>query len=217
MVRRPLASTVAVAVLAVGAAACSDDDAAPPTTTASPVTTAATTTAPPVTTAATTAATTTLPPTTTVDVEAIKAQVAADYLKTAQAVEDLLRNPTLDDLDARLAEIAVPGSFMDTGIRQTIEAYVANGQHVVPGSPDYSDSTVESVELVGSPADGRATVRVCVVTNSKLVDSSGLVVGGISSLTAAELEQPMQLTADGWRQSDQTTGLSRHDNTTTCA
>src|SRR5262245_37485524 len=95
MVRRPLPSTVAVDVLAVGATTCSDDERAAPTTTVPSATTEATITVPS-TTPPTTEATTTLPPTTTVNVDAIKAQVAADYLKTAQAVEDLLRNPTLD-------------------------------------------------------------------------------------------------------------------------
>ena len=219
MVKRPLASTVVVAMLAVGFAACGDDDDSAPTTILPPVTTDATTvasTAPP-TTESTTTTTTTLPPTTTVDVEAIKAQVAADYLKTAQAVEDLLRNPTLDNLDARLAEIAVPGSPSFTGIQATVQDDVSKGQHVAPGSPDYSDSSVESVEIVGDPAEGRAVVTVCLVTNSILVDSNGQKVGGTSAVTAAKFTQPMQRTTDGWRQSDEGTRVSIQENATTCA
>jgi hypothetical protein len=214
VVKRPLASTVVVAVLVF--AACGDDDDSAPTTILPPGTTESTTTSTSTTTTTTTT-TTTLPPTTSVDVEAIKAQVAADYVKTAQAVEDLLRNPTLDNLDARLAEIAVPGSFVSNGIRSTIQNYVANGQHAAPGTPDYSDWTVESVDLIGGLADGRADVTACLVTNSVLVDSTGQTVGGVRTLTAAKIRQPMQVTSEGWRQSDQATALSQQEDTATCA
>jgi hypothetical protein len=219
VVKRPLASTVVVAVLVF--AACGDDDDSAPTTILPPATTEATTTvastAPPTTESTTTTITTTLPPTTTVDVEAIKAQVAADYVKTDQALEDLLRIPTTEGLESRLAAIAVPGSFVSESVRATIEEYVAKGEHLAPGTPDYSDSTVEAVDFSGNPSEGRADVVVCAVTNSVVVDASGAQVGGVTAVTAARLRQPMQLTSGGWRQADQATGLSIQQGTNTCA
>jgi hypothetical protein len=203
-------------MLGVVLAGCGDDDDSAPSTTA-PVTTDVATTASTTTTSSTTTTTTTSPPTTTVDVEALKAQITGDYLKTAQAVEDLLRNPTLDGLDDKLTAIAVPGSYSFTSIRATVEDFVAKGQRAAPGDPDYSDSSVQSVEMVGDPASGEAVVTVCRVTNQKLVDATGQVVGGATNVTAVKAQEPMMRTADGWRQADQGTQLSIQENATTCA
>jgi hypothetical protein len=208
---------VAAVVLGAVVAACGDDDDATPTTTSTPATTELATTVPATTDPATTSSPpTTAAPTTTVDVETLKAQIAADYLKTAQAIKALTRDPTLDRLEDRLAEIAVPGSYVFDAVRTNVQSLVSKGQHVAPGTPDYSDTIVEDVELLGAPSQGRAEVTVCLVTNQVLVDSSGQQVGGLSSVTAAKVREPMQRTRDGWRQSDQGTRVSIQDGKT-CA
>jgi hypothetical protein len=214
----PSRTLAAAAVVAVALAGCTDDDdASPATTTAAPVTTEVATTSVPSTTSATTTTTsptTTPAPSTTVDVVALKAQIAADYLTTEQASEDLSRNPTLDRLDEKVAAIATPGSTQFESVRQSVQNLVARGQRVAPGTPDYSESSVESVEL---DEDGAAQVTACLVTNQVLVDSSGQTVGGLSDVTAAKIRQPMERTAEGWRQSDQGTRVSIREGATTCA
>ncbi len=73
-----------------------------------PATEAPATTASPATTESTT--TTVEATTTTVDVEALKAQIAADYLRSWELRRELTANPTLDGLDEQLAQISAPGS-----------------------------------------------------------------------------------------------------------
>ena len=80
--------TLAVAVSVATACSGDDDETEPsvPATTAAVTTEAPTSTEPPTTTerpTTTAAPTTALPPTTTVDVEALKAQIAADYERVA--------------------------------------------------------------------------------------------------------------------------------------
>ena len=92
----------ALAVLVAALAACNSDDEAEPETTPPPTTAAETTEAtdPPTTPESTAAPTTTDPPTTTqaptttVDVEALKAQIAADYERSWELFDELATNPT---------------------------------------------------------------------------------------------------------------------------
>jgi hypothetical protein len=214
----PSRTLAAAAVVAVALAGCTDDDEASPTTTAAPPATtevaSVPTTAEPSTTSATSPPPSTAMPTTTLDVEALKAQIAADYLKTEQASEDLSRNPTLDGLDEKVAAIATPGSSQFESVRQSVQNLVARGERVAPGTPDYSEASVESVELDGG---GAAQVTACLVTNQVLVDSSGQTVGGLNDVTAAKVRQPMERAAEGWRQSDQGTRVSIREGATTCA
>ncbi len=107
----------AVAAL-ITVAGCSgdDDEAGDPTEPAVESAATETTESPPETTSApsteatTTTTSTTVPPTTTISEEALKAQIAADYQRSWQLRRALTENPTLDDLDATLAQISAPGS-----------------------------------------------------------------------------------------------------------
>ena len=44
------------------------------------------------------------------DVEALKAEIAADYLRSWELRRELTENPTLEGLDEKLAQISAPGS-----------------------------------------------------------------------------------------------------------
>ena len=136
------AAFVAVALLA---AACSDDDAADPTTTPVTESTAASgddrrdddvhdrgrrrhvelddddhDPAPP----------------TTQSVDQLKAEIEAAYRDLDAKGYALLRNPTLDGLDAKVAEIAIPGQPVRRALGATrVTQLVQNGQYLVPDDP----------------------------------------------------------------------------------
>ena len=132
---------VAVTTLAMGVASCGDDDdddAVTSTTTvetaAASTTTPAPTTVPPTTAPPTTPAPT-APPSTTV--EQLEAQVAADVLRSWQLRDELLANPTLENLDARIAEMSAPGhpaSAVDQDDRSRSTS--SSGQRLVRTDPD---------------------------------------------------------------------------------
>ena len=67
--------------------------------------------------------------------------------------------PSLDGLDARAAEIAVPGSPYYVDLVDRVTTLVNNGQFAAPNTPDIRSVTVESVEL--SPPGGapRSSLR----------------------------------------------------------
>jgi hypothetical protein len=213
--------TLAVAVSVATACSGDDDGAEPGTTTAStpavtttePETTepAATTTDPPTT----SASPTTLPATTTLDVEALKAQIAADYERAWQSHEELVTNPTLDQLDDRLAQFVAPGSDSFNSVKAFVERLVADGQRVINGDPDYSTVTVEMVELIGGPPYAEATVTACQVTNRIRVDSAG-VPAQEPALIAIRQQQTVQRTLNGWLPSSNLTGLEQGDGITEC-
>ena len=108
----------------------------PPETTSVPSTQAPTTTS------------TTAPPSTTISEEELKAQIAADYQRSWQLRRELTENPTLDNLDATLAQISAPGLG---GLQHAPRAFVTDlvtlGERVVPGTPDEFRLDVEQVDL----------------------------------------------------------------------
>ena len=123
----------------------------PPETTESPATTESTTT-------------TVEPTTTTVDVEALKAEIAADYLRSWELRRELTANPTLDGLDEKLAQISAPGSEdYDNASELRSTSWSRRGERVVAGTPDEFRIDVESVELVGEPPHQEAVVTICFV------------------------------------------------------
>ncbi len=203
-----------VLVVALVVASCSGDDDADPTTTQPPVTTPPTTAAPTTTTSSTT---TLLATTTTVDpVEALKAEVAEAFVRTEQLREDLSRAPTLDGLEDKLAMLAVPGSPTYIGYLDFIQGLVERGERVVPGTPDWSEVRVESVEIVGDPSDGQAVMTACDVTNQAGVGPDGAIIEGSGQLSAARIRVPMQRTATGWLQTGETTGVGVWLEATEC-
>ena len=131
------------AAMATAAVGCSsgDDGGAEPTSVTS-VTTAPTTTQPRATTTAAATTTTTAtaepsttetaPPTTT---EAdLEAQIAADYVRSWELRNELTTNPTLENLDARVAEIAAVGTEEFTALKSFVEELVALGERTAPGN-----------------------------------------------------------------------------------
>jgi hypothetical protein len=129
------------------AAACDDGEADPAgdstvvsvtTTSTAAAETSAVSTEPTTTTtsAPTTIAPTTVPPPTTSPEDALKAQIAADYLAADAARYDLVHAPTLDQLEARVALVAAPGSaFFDLMVAR-VENLVAIGDIVTANDPD---------------------------------------------------------------------------------
>ena len=182
------------AALVLVAVACNgdDDDAVESSV---PETTAATTTsqAPETTEVPATTSTTVEATTTTVDVDALKAQITEDYLRSWQLRRELTANPTLDGLDEKLAQISAPGSESDSTMRQLIADLVANGERVVAGAPDLFRIDVEAIEF----GQDEATLTVCFVGNSQRVDSAGTVVLDLGTL-AVRTQQDVRRTANGW-------------------
>ena len=115
----------------------------PTTVTTTPATTAASpTTAERVTTPATTP-----PPPTLAPLDALKAQIAADYVRSSEATDALTRNPTLENLEAVAATIRAPDSPSYTGLIELITDLVATGDRIAAGDPDYSEVRVEQVDI----------------------------------------------------------------------
>ncbi|MET0326164.1 MAG: hypothetical protein ABW219_13130 [Ilumatobacteraceae bacterium] len=216
IVNRPVLA--AAAVVALLATSCTgDDDTADPTT--APVTTqqadttAVTTTEAVATTPAptdpptTTAAPTTEAPTTTIDEEALKAQIAADYQRSWANRNALAENPTLDGLDEKLAGIAVPGSGAYDAVRVFFRGLVDRGESVVPGTPDLFRIDVEDVELSDVTPLTEATVTICFISNRRRLDAQGNVIVGSDALIAARRLNKVQLTPNGWLPTDGFTDL----------
>jgi hypothetical protein len=86
----------------------------------------------------------------------------------------------------------------------------------VPGTPDWSEVRVESVELVGDPTSGEAVVTACSVTNEARVGPDGAVVLGSGALSAARIKEPMQLTSSGWLLAGPTTGVAIQQESSEC-
>jgi hypothetical protein len=208
-------------VVALVVTSCSGDDNADPTAASTPVTTVPATAAP-----TTVAVPSTLPPTTstlaatssTLDPgEALKAEVAAAFVRTEQLREDLSRAPTLDGLEDKLAMIAVPGSPTYIVYLDFFQGLVERGERVVPGTPDSSEVRVESVEFVGDPSDGQAVVTACDVTNEARVGPDGSVIEGSGGLLAARIKVPMQRTDSRWLQTGEATRVSIQREVTECS
>jgi hypothetical protein len=196
--------------VAITAAACSDDDAADPTTvvtestvrpeTREPATTTSTTEA---TTTSSSTTTTTSPPPTTQSVDQLKAEIEAAYRDLDAKGYALLQNPTLDGLDAKVAEVAVPGGAYAQALNDRVSKLVQNGQYVVPDDPSLDAVTIESIEITGQ---GSATVTACLVTNAltvKRADQSPIPGRSIPianpEVYASRVHETLLRTEAGWR------------------
>lgn len=190
----------AMVTMAVACDSGGDDEAEPTIPTAPETTTPETTTArpdttsPPTTEATTTVAT--VPPTTTED--DLKAQIAADYVRSWELREEIALNPTLDNLDARVAEIAAVGTPEFDALRVFVEELVATGERVVPNEPDVFTVTVKGVTLLGSTPYKEADVLVCYVDNRVRVDAAGQSTGASGELFANQGSDSVSLTDLGW-------------------
>ena len=153
--------------------------------------------------------------TTTLDEEALKAQIAEDFLEAEQVLEDVGRNPDPATFREEVAAAVVPGSELYQSVVSSIDERLATGERFVPGDPDYSDAFVESVDLIDGPSSGRAEVTACFVTNQLRVGPNGEVIGG-SGLFAARLRQPMQATASGWLHSSPAIRIDIREDVTSC-
>ena len=161
LIRSRLAvAALAVAVVVSGTAYNGDDDDGEGTTTVAPTTpptvatTAAVATTAPPTDPPTTPAPT-VPATTVPDVDTIKTQIAADYVRSAQLRDEWTRNPTLENLDQRAATISAPGSPDYEGLVALIRELVEQGERLVPGEPDLNAVTVETGRLHRTPRPWR--------------------------------------------------------------
>jgi hypothetical protein len=222
---------------AVAAAGCSDDDAQGSSTTTagsgSPASTtdttlAATTSAPP-TSSATTPLTTDTPttpePTTEpVDVEALKAEIARDYERAFYRSYQMVRRPSLQNLDERAARVVVQGSPAYDAFVRRVEELVALGDRVVPNDPDLLSVSVEGVKLLGRSPYRRAIVTACEVDNRTQVtppenSPSGrlIEVSGTGLLQVIRYEEPVRLTEHGWlRYRNPREGVGFEQGETTC-
>lgn len=189
---------------------CSDGDAEPGTipvppsdaaTTGAPVDTTTPSTGPPASTAvvqqteptvtptdaspaSTSTTTTEVRTTTTISERALKAKIAADYERSAELLDELASNPTLENLDARLAEITAPGTSPYRNIKAFISGMVERNERVINGEPDYSTAEAEMVKLQGDPPHKEAVVTFCVVTNRVRIDEGGNPQPGTGNLAA---------------------------------
>jgi hypothetical protein len=143
----------------------------------------------------TTAAT---PTSTTLPTRELKAQIAADYERASKLLDELATNPTLENLDARLARIVAPGSRADADVEGFVRDLVASNERVIDNDPDYSTIEVERVELRGKPPYERATVTSCWVSNRLRIDADGNRIAGTGALVAARQIEPVELTQQGW-------------------
>ncbi len=202
------ATAVAVAVISL-LAACDDASTTAPTVTIAPASTTSSTGTPGTSAASTSTTTstttTTVPVTTTTTLDDLKTQIAADLEKSYFRNYELVLTPSLDNLDARVAEIFVPGSDAFNRLIAYVKDLVRLGDRVVPNDPDILKITVENVELVGQPPYTDANVTSCKVDNRKRVTpaenspiSVEIPVGDTGKLAAYRTTEPVQLTAIGW-------------------
>ena len=205
---------LATLIAATGCRSGSAVTTIPTTSSAAPVTNSTavpsttSSSASPVATSSTTAAPTVAPVTTTTVVaeDALKAQIAADYVKAYGLEADLEAKPSLDQLEARTAEIAPEGSDNYTRLVAVVKGLVQVGDVVRANDTDpvYA-ATVEGVELVGSAPYTSAVVHACLVDNRVRVNTADqsptgadVVVYGSGSLTATRIRISVLLTPHGW-------------------
>jgi hypothetical protein len=211
-----LVKRLCVLVLAGAAvlAACSDDDDTAGTTTAPPTSNTAVASTLPTTTLPTTEAVTTSTPTTsstvaptapptTESIEALKAQIAADYVASDARLTELVAQPSLDNLRRRVARVAAPGEYFELLVGR-VKELIRLGDKVVPGDPPIHGMTVESVRLIGQPPYQRAVLTVCEVDNSRQVtpaENSPIGSDVFSTndvVRAVRSRQPVRQTEYGW-------------------
>ncbi len=146
-------ASAALLAVALAIAACSDDDAADPTT----APTSVEPTAAPET--ADTSTTSTIRGHDDVELDdddddgrgarhddgdQLKAEIEAAYRDLDAKGYAMLQNPTLDGLEAKVAEIAIPGSPYAEAVTIGCTQLVQNGQYLVPDDPSHRQVTVES-------------------------------------------------------------------------
>lgn len=234
--RRRRAGLLVALALALGAGACSGDDeggdsvsttAGGPTTAvstssiASSTTIESTTTAVTPTTAATTSSTTTSPDTTT-SIPSYGTAEMADAVTVAweegrRLQSDLLRSPTLDGLEDRVAAFALPGSEYYQDVVDRVRQLVADGQHFTENDPSFDGATVEGVGFDGPPFT-TAIVTACAVTNDLLVGADGQPVGPgfTGEFNTYREEFRMALSDRGWVRESRPTAADDFVGQQTC-
>jgi hypothetical protein len=194
---------VALALAVLGTACSGDDDAQPSTT--PPTSVAASTSTGPATTVAPTAPpSTTAAPTTTQSVDQLRTEVEAAFQDLNAKVAALLRDPSLDGVDARVAEIAVPGSPYADALIGRVTRLVNNNELVRPNFQSIEKLTIESVDIADP---NRANVTACQVTNAmtfKRAEASptpgrSIPIDNSGALFAARFTQSLVRTPAGWR------------------
>ncbi|MET0579081.1 MAG: hypothetical protein ABW122_10515, partial [Ilumatobacteraceae bacterium] len=121
-----------------------------------------------------------------------------DYQRSWANRNALAENPTIDDLDVKLAQISAPGSEDYETVRAFISGLVESGERVVAGTPDLFRIDVEQVDLVGPSPTAEAVVTICFVGNRTRIDSQGNVVPGSGQLIAARRQDRVTSTPNGW-------------------
>jgi hypothetical protein len=204
--RARLAGAVVAVTLLVVACSGDDDDAADDTAvttdvaTAVPDTTVAPTTPPTEPTVPATDPTvppSTPPPTTAVDLAALKAQIAEDYVASEARINELTLTPNPADIATQAGTATAPGSPAYNGLVALIREMAANGERVIPGDPPYAETTVELVEIDEASA-ATAFVTACRVFNEVRVGADGIPIGETGVLRAARVRQGVELTTNGW-------------------
>ncbi|MFV0306882.1 MAG: hypothetical protein ACK5OX_03955 [Desertimonas sp.] len=137
--------------------------------------------------------------------EALRQQIAADYIENFAEVDAIVANPSLDGLDARLAEAFEPGSAAFVAVHDHVADLVATGDVVARNNPDLFSVTVESVELVGDRPFVDAVVVACEVDNRQRITppensptGQPVLVAGTGMLLVGRYREPMRLTDGGW-------------------
>jgi hypothetical protein len=207
--RRLLMATLALCAVA----ACDDGDDAT-TTSTDPAVTEPTATAPSEPTATTdepTAppttepSTTTAPGPTTSPEDALRAEIAADYLEASDRYFELVNQPSLDNLAERAKAAAADGSEYYATVVAEVEDLVRLGDRIVPNDPDIRRIDIEAVELAGAEPWSEALVTVCLVTNAKQVtppenspNGQETLTLGTGELVAIRQQELVVLTEQGW-------------------
>ena len=153
----------------------------------------------------TTSTTIPVPPSTTI--EDLKATIAADFERGSYRVFELLAAPSLDNLDAKLAEVAVPGSEYSAILTKRFQELIAAGDAVVPNDPDILTVKVESVDLVGEAPFTQAKVTYCAENNRRQVNLAAfsptgedIQVDGTGELDVTRFTETLQLVGTRWLQ-----------------
>jgi len=212
--------------LAVAAAACSDDDAADPTTVATgssaapgtTTTTRSTTTTTEATTTSSSTTTTAAAPPTTQSVDQLKAEIEAAFIALEDQVLAVLMEPAAPDVEAKIGQIAVPGSAYALQMASRVAELVANDQVVRLNEPNLRNVIVESIQVLDPPSNTHVNVTYCLVGNALLVKNAetspipgrSIPVGGTGELSASRFTLDLVLTPTGWRHS----GPPADDSTT---
>ena len=159
----------------------------------------------------------TVPATTVPDVEAIKAQIAADYVRASALRDEWTRKP-----DARRPVIGaqrrsrLPGALDYEGLVALIRELVERGERVVPGEPDLNAVTVGARRDLARRLD-HGDRRACIVFNDRRVGPTGETVGdtGIAE-RASGFDSRSSCTANGWLPASPYEVVPAREGVTTC-